>query len=245
MRFLIAVAAAMLATSAWAGERVTYQVDGTDYEGYFAGAGEGAKGLVLIVHDWDGMTDYEVKRADMLAELGYDAFALDLFGKGNLPKSIKENQAKTGALYQDRGKMRALMAGGLAAAQAQSDSNTVVMGYCFGGAAVLELARSGLAKGVVGYATFHGGLATPQGQSYPDDTPPMLIAHGGADQFIPMDDVVALSKQFEEKGISYEIEIYSGAPHAFTVFGANSYRKTADRKSWEAFQEFLGATLSG
>ena len=77
--------------------------------------------------------------------------------------------------------MRSLLLGGLSEAQKLSQGNVVVMGYCFGGAAALELARSGKASKVKGYTTFHGGLATPAGQSYPKDTPPIFIAHGGAD----------------------------------------------------------------
>jgi dienelactone hydrolase len=81
------------------------------------------------------------------------------------------------------------------------------MGYCFGGAAALELARSGEADNVAGYATFHGGLTTPEGQRYPSDTPPILVMHGGADASITMDDVAALSRQLEKAGVTYEIEV--------------------------------------
>ena len=119
----------------------------------------------------------------------------------------------------------------------------MVIGYCFGGAAALELARSGKASKVVGYTTFHGGLATPKGQSYPKDTPPMLIAHGGADTSVKMSDVAELSAQLEKAGIKYEIEVYSGAPHAFTVIGSNRYREDADKKSWAAFTDFLKERL--
>ena len=117
------------------------------------------------------------------------------------------------------------------------------MGYCFGGAAVLELARSGKAKGIKGYATFHGGLSTPKGQSYPANTAPILIAHGGADASIKMSHVAALSEGLEKAGVSYEIQVYSGAPHAFTVFGSSRYQKRADNKSWAAFASFLKVNL--
>src|SRR3546814_16753251 len=101
-----------------------------------------------IFHDWDGLTGYEEKRAEMLAELGYDAFAIDLFGKGNRPAEVAARQAETGKLYKDREKMRSLLMGGLAAARELSDASAVGMGYCFGGAAVLEMARSGQAEGI-------------------------------------------------------------------------------------------------
>jgi dienelactone hydrolase len=236
--------AAMIGTAAYAGD-VAYKVNGADYEGYFAKASGSAKGLVLIIHDWDGLDGYEKKRADMLAGMGYDAFAIDLFGKGNRPATAPLRQAETGKLYKDREKMRSLLQGGLAEAQKLSSGNTVVMGYCFGGAAVLELARSGKASKVTGYATFHGGLATPKGQSYPKNTPPILVAHGGADTAIKMSDVAALSEELEKAGIKYDIEVYSGAPHAFTVIGSDRYRERADKKSWTAFQEFLKERLGG
>jgi dienelactone hydrolase len=140
--------------------------------------------------------------------------------------------------------MRKLIFGGLEEARKAGAGETVVMGYCFGGAAVLELARSGKAQDVAGYATFHGSLATPEGQSYPSGTPPILIAHGGADTSVTMDDVAALSRELESAGVPYEIQVYSGAPHAFTVSGSDRYRKRADELSWDAFSDFLTTTLA-
>lgn len=244
-RILTALVASFFATSAVSGEAVTYNVGGAAYQGYYADAGKDAKGLVLIIHDWDGLTDYEVRRADMLAALGYNAFAADLYGKGNRPVDTNAKKAETAKLYNDRKKMRELILAGLAEARRLGGGDAVVMGYCFGGAAVLELARSGQARDVKGYATFHGGLATPEGQSYPASTPPILIAHGGADSSITMNDVAALSRELEAAGVTYEIDVYSGAPHAFTVFGTERYRERADRKSWDAFETFLDETLGG
>lgn len=245
MRFIVLAAAVLLVTfAARAGEAVTYDVDGESFEGYRADAKGDSKGLVLIIHDWDGLTDYEKKRADMLAELGYDAFAVDLYGKGNRSKETGAKKTETGKLYEDRERMRKLILGGLEEARKDGDQETVVMGYCFGGAAVLELARSGEADNIAGYATFHGGLSTPEGQSYPSDTPPILIAHGGADASITMDDVAALSRELEAAGVPYEIQVYSGAPHSFTHFGSDRYQKRADQQSWDAFQELLATNLS-
>ncbi|CAN0330761.1 unnamed protein product [Discosporangium mesarthrocarpum] len=244
MKHLIGAALlALLPATAWAGETVTYTVGGEAFVGYRAAANGPSKGLVLVIHDWDGLTEYEEQRAEMLAGLGYDAFAVDLYGKGNRPVETGAKKAETGKLYKDRERMRALILGGLDEARKASGGETIVMGYCFGGAAVLELARSGKAGDVAGYATFHGGLTTPEGQSYPASTPPILVAHGGADAAISMDDVAALSKELEAAKVPYEIQVYSGAPHAFTVFGSNRYRETADKQSWNAFTEFLQSNL--
>ena len=117
------------------------------------------------------------------------------------------------------------------------------MGYCFGGAAALELAHSGQAKDVKGYATFHGGLTTPEGESFPAGTPPILIAHGGADASISMGQVAALSEQLEKDKVPYEIQVYSGAQHGFTEFGTARYQAQADKQSWAAFRDFLKTNM--
>ncbi|MEX2575221.1 MAG: dienelactone hydrolase family protein, partial [Halofilum sp. (in: g-proteobacteria)] len=232
----------LCASGAQAGESISYEADSGQYEGYFAEASD-PKGLVLVIHDWDGLTDYERKRADMLAELGYDAFAVDLYGQGNRPVDTSAKKAETAKLYEDREKMRALILAGLGEARRLGETNAVVMGYCFGGAAVLELARSGEAENIEGYATFHGGLSTPDGQSYSSDTAPILVAHGGADASVTMQDVASLSNELEEGGVPYEIQVYSGAPHAFSVFNEDRYHERADRKSWSAFSSFLESNL--
>jgi dienelactone hydrolase len=236
---LFAAAFGLPAFAATAGESVDYIVDGERFEGYRSEAKANSKGLVVIVHDWDGATSYEKKRDDMLAELGYDAFAVDLYGKGNRPAEIADKKKETGRLLADRERMRKLLLAGLEEARRGGDRPVVVIGYCFGGAAALELARSGQAKNVVGYATFHGGLATPEGQSYPSTTPPIFVAHGGADTSVTMDDVAALSRQLEQAGVQYEIQVYSGAPHGFTNFESERYQKRADERSWSAFTNFL------
>jgi dienelactone hydrolase len=227
-------------SSAWAsGKTVTYQVDGADYEGYCVSPGGNAP-LVLLIHDWDGLTDYEVKRANMLADMGYAVFAADLFGAGVRPTEVKDKRQHTGELYKDRAKMRALMNGALeqAAAMGGNRGNAVAMGYCFGGAAVLELARSG--SDLKGFATFHGGLKTPDGQNYANTKGRLLIMHGTADTAITMDQFAGLANELEAAGVRHEMVTYSGAPHAFTVFGSPRYREDADKKSWKLFGEFLG-----
>jgi dienelactone hydrolase len=244
MRSLVlALAIAFSPVAAQAGEAVTYDVGSETFEGYRAKASGESKGLVFVIHDWDGHTSYEQKRADMLAELGYDTFAVDLFGKGNRPVETADKKAATGKLYADRERMRSLLLGGLAEARKGSKAQAVVMGYCFGGAAALELARSGKATDIAGYASFHGTLKTPEGQSYPSETAPIFVAHGGADSSVPMDDVAALSKELEKAGVEYEIQVYSGAPHGFTEWESERYQKRADEQSWDAFKDFLATVL--
>ncbi|MCE2573287.1 dienelactone hydrolase family protein [Motilimonas eburnea] len=238
------LAAGLLLCSQVMASQVDYQVNDVTYQGYYQSAKGDSKGLVLLIHDWDGLTDYEQKRTQMLAELGYDTFAVDLYGKGNRPIEMAMKKQETAKLYKDREKMRELILAGLDQAKQHSNAKqSVVMGYCFGGAAVLELARSGKGDGINGYASFHGGLQTPRGQSYSANTAPILIAHGGADSAIPMTDVAALSVELELAKVPYEIQVYSGAPHAFTVFGSDRYQQAADEKSWAALLTFLDKQL--
>lgn len=241
---IFALSMAIFPFAAQAGEAITYVVDGETFEGYRSAAKSDSKGLVLIIHDWDGLTEYEMKRSDMLSAMGYDAFAVDLFGKGNRPTDTAAKKKETGRLYQDRELMRSLILGGLQEARRASDEKAVVMGYCFGGAAALELARSGKAEGIAGYVSFHGALATPEDQAYSSETPPMLIAHGGADTSVTMDEVADLARELESAGLTYEIQVYSGAPHGFTEFNSERYQKRADEQSWDAFSEFLATNLA-
>jgi len=86
-------------------------------------------------------------------------------------------------------------------------------------------------------------LKTPEGESYPASTPPLLILHGGADTSVTMDDVEALASELEAAHVPYEIQVYSSAPHGFTRFGSGSYRKDTEKKSWAAFTQFLATVL--
>jgi len=244
MRYFILVLLLLFVPDAafGAGSAVTYEVQGQSYEGYYISPFAKAP-FLLLIHDWDGLTGYEVKRANMLADLGYAVFALDLFGAGVRPTTVTDKRQHTGELYKDRAKMQALMQGALSAAEKRGANikNAVVFGYCFGGAAVLELARSG--ANLKGFATFHGGLKTPEGQNYSQAKGKYLIMHGSADTAITMDQFANLARELESAGLDHEMITYGGAQHAFTVFGGDRYQEAADKKSWRRFTEFLKDTL--
>jgi dienelactone hydrolase len=245
MRLISSLALSLTLAAPVVGEDVTYVIGEESFTGYWAEA-EAPKGLVLIVHDWDGLSDYERKRADMIAEMGYSAFAMDMFGNDTPTETMDHRRAATGALYQDRQRMRDLIRAGVEQARARSGGDAmVVTGYCFGGAVALEMARSDIASLARGYASFLGGLGTPEGQSWDGDEPPVLILHGGADTSVTMQDVATLAAEFEQAGNTYTIEIYSNAPHAFTVFGSDRYQARADAASWQAFTAFLKQQLDG
>ncbi len=230
-----------LPSHAVSGKDVIYRVQGQSYEGYYHPAAKSPNSapLVLIAHDWDGLTGYEKKRAKMLSDKGYNVFAADLFGKGVRPTEVKDKQQLTGELYKDRAKMRNLMQAALQAAKQQGANlnNAVAVGYCFGGAAILELARSGV--DMKGFVSFHGGLKTPEGQDYSTTKGKILIIHGSADRVVPITEFAQLTIELEDANIEHEMTTYSGARHAFSVFGSDRYHKTADKHSWKRFSDFL------
>lgn len=220
------------------GKSIDYQIDGKTYEGYYLAAKKNAP-LVLLVHDWDGLTDYEIKRAESLNKLGYSVFAADLFGKGIRPTDDKDKAQHTGELYQDRVKLRKLLDGATdeATRLGANSKKKVAMGYCFGGAAVLELARAG--NPFQGYVSFHGGLGTPEGQNYSQTQGKILVFHGTADAYIGMDQLAQLGSELEKDSVPHELISYGGAPHGFTVFNSPAYREDADKASWNRFTHFL------
>ncbi len=244
---LAAIALALPAAAEITGSDFDYEVGGVPMQGYVAANANDnveSRGTVLIVHDWDGLTDYEKRRAEMLAAMGYTAVAVDVYGRDRRPTSMDENRARSGELYADRDLFRERLTGALEAAQeleSVTDDDVVIMGYCFGGAAVLEAARSGME--VDGFVSFHGGLGTPEGQSYEGVEGPVLLLHGSADPVSGMADLAALIDELQAAGVEHDARIFGGARHSFTVYGSGDYDLDADRGSWEALQAFLAEEL--
>jgi dienelactone hydrolase len=227
-----------------AGDYMTYDVGGMAFEGYVATPEGESRGTVLIVHDWDGMTEYEEGRADMLAEAGYTAFAIDVYGAETDPQGFEEYRALSGALYGDRETFRERLMGSIMAAAdiPGATDNMVMIGYCFGGAAVLEAARAG--ADLDGFVSFHGGLPTPEGQDWSMAVgAPKMFFHGSADPVSGIGDLAQVMAELNEAGIPHEAKIYGGARHSFTVEGSNDYLADADADSWAGLLEFLDETL--
>lgn len=221
---------------------VTYTIDGKDYEGYYKSPSKDAP-LVFMVHDWDGITEYEKKRVEMLNNLGYAAFVVDLYGKGNRPTELADKKAMTKSLYSNREEMRKRLYAGLDEAKklGANTSNALGMGYCFGGSSILEFARSGAP--LKAFVPFHGNLLTPDGQDYKTTKGKVVVFHGTADKVVPFSEFASLATELETTGINHEMITYSGADHAFSVFGGGKYNKEADTKSWQRFTEVLKETL--
>ena len=220
-------------------KNVTYTVDNQAYEGFYAKADKPNAPFILLIHDWDGLTDYERKRADMLANEGYNVLAADMFGQGIRPTSVEENKRLTGELYDDRNKMRRILQGALNAGRLEGNDvrNGTTMGYCFGGTVALELARSGFPQKA--FVPFHGAFDTPTGQSYDKTTGEILVFHGSADQSVSLESFATLGKTLEASNVPHEMITYSGAPHAFSVFGSDRYDARADERSWKRYLDFL------
>ncbi|AHM04845.1 Dienelactone hydrolase [Roseibacterium elongatum DSM 19469] len=243
---LIATALPSLAAAEIIGEHVTYTVGDMEFEGYVATntALETPRGTVLIVHDWDGMTEYEERRADMLAAAGYTAFAIDVYGAETDPQGVDDYRALSGALYGDRAAFRERLMGSIMAAAdlPGATDDMVMMGYCFGGAAVLEAARAG--ADLDGFVSFHGGLPTPEGQDWSmANGAPVMFFHGSADPVSGIGDLGAVMAELNAAGVPHDAAIFGGARHSFTVYGSRDYDVEADQGSWSGLLEFLDDTL--
>ncbi len=242
----VALAAAFPATAQIVTEPVEYSLGDVVFEGLVArnAALETSRGTLLIVHDWNGVDGYEQRRAEMLAAEGYTAFAIDLFGRDAVLEGIDDYRRETGALYADRETFRARLQAAIDAAAdlPGATGNAVILGYCFGGAAVLEAARMG--ADLAGFVSFHGGLGTPEGQDWSDaGGAPVMVLHGSADPVSGMADLAVLMDELREAGVPHSAEIWGGARHSFTVWGSADYDLAADTGSWAALLRFLDRNL--
>ncbi len=230
-------------------ETVEYRHGDAVLEGYLAydDAQQGKRPGVLVVHEWMGLGPYAKRRADQLARLGYIAFAADMYGKGVRPKDHAEAGQLSGLYRKDRHLMRARIQAALDALKANpltDATRTAAIGYCFGGTAVLELARSG--ADVLGVVSLHGVLDTPNPEDARNITCKVLVLQGADDPFVTMDQVDAFEDEMQAADVDYHLVLYPGAVHSFTVPEAGNdpstgvaYNEEADRQSWEALQAFL------
>lgn len=235
-------------------ETITYKDGDTTLEGLWVPSkcpSRKPQPVVLIVHQWKGITDHEKQAAEKTADLCYNAFVVDMYGKGVRPKTIDEAKAESGK-YKDNADlaMRRLNAA-LSYVKTRADADTghmAAMGYCFGGGLVLDLARSGAdLKGVV---SFHGNL-NPRIKMTAAPKASILVHHGAIDPFVPQADVAAFVTEMTAAKADWVLTQYAGAKHSFTqkevasdkVDGAE-YNEKADDRSWSATTEFLMDVLS-
>jgi dienelactone hydrolase len=227
---------------------VEYKQGDTTLEGYLAydDAVQGKRPGVLVIHEWDGLNDYAKKRADMLAQLGYVAFAADIYGKGVRPKSPQEAGAEAGKYMRDRNLVRARALAGLDQLKNNPmvDPNKIAaIGYCFGGTTALELARSG--ANLAGVVTFHGGLSNPTPEDAKKIKAKVLVLHGADDPLVPAKDIEQFQKDMRDAKVDLSFVSYSGTLHAFTNPSVNDpahgvqYNARSDQRSWQAMRDFF------
>jgi dienelactone hydrolase len=232
-------------------ENITYQAGGQTFRGYVAYDAEirGKRPVVLIVHEWWGLNDYPRMRARMVAELGYLAVAVDLYGDGKTADDPAGAQALAGSVYRDPALIRLRMDAAREAAckLPQADPHKIAaMGYCFGGFVVLNYAKQGAPLQAV--VSFHGGLG-----GVPADKKllkaKILVCHGGADRSVTEKDLTAFRNEMDSIGADYTVRVYPGATHAFTNPASTEngkkfnipieYNADADHASWEEMKQFF------
>ncbi len=235
-------------------ETIEYRHQDAVLEGYLAydDAIQGKRPGVLLVHDWTGLREITKKRSEQIAGLGYVALAVDMYGKGIRPVDPKDASAQAAIYKSDRALMRERIKAGLNVLERQSlvdSARVAAIGYCFGGTTVLELARSGAdLKGVV---SFHGGLGTPHAEDAKNIKGKVLILHGADDPYSPKEEVSALEEEMRQAGVDYQVHLYGGAVHSFTIPEAGddpskgaAYNASADKRSWEAMKQFFSEIFS-
>ncbi len=254
---LISLALFALSASAFAKvktETILYKDGGAELEGFVAydDAVKGARPGVLVVHDWTGLQDYARERTKQLAELGYVAFAADIYGKGVRPTDPKECGVQAGTYKKDLPLLRKRVLLGLDQLKARPgvDAKRLgAIGYCFGGTSVLELARSG--ADVAGVVSFHGGLSTTLPAEAGKIKAQLLVCHGADDPFVKADEVAAFKAEMEKAKANMKFVAYDGAVHGFTKKESGNdpskgaaYNEKADKESWSAMKAFLARVFA-
>ncbi len=257
LRYILLICAACTLTSATAwgkvtGREVEYRAGETLLKGYLADdpALKGKRPAVLVVHEWWGHNEYARKRARMLAEQGYVALAVDMFGDGRTAQHPEDAGKFAAEAMKNKavGEARFNAALDFIRKQPTVDPGRIAaIGYCFGGGVVLHMARQG--TDLKGVASFHGSLAT--------DTPArpggvkarVLVFNGEDDRMIPPEQVAAFKEEMTAAGADFRYVGYPGVKHSFTNSDADGYAKKfnlplaydkkADLDSWKQTLGFL------
>jgi len=229
---------------------VTYNDAGTTLKGFFAwdDAKSGKRPGILVVHEWWGLDDYAKTRAKKLAELGYVAFALDMYGEGKVTEHPKTAQQWAGTIRSNQKAWQQRGLAGLKVLKAHElvdGSRLAAIGYCFGGSTALQLAYSGAdLKAVV---TFHAALPAPTDEQAKQIKPRIVVCHGANDNFIGQDAIAKFQAALSKAKVDWEFIAYANAVHSFTVPAADkrkipgiAYNKNADERSWRQMRLVFG-----
>jgi dienelactone hydrolase len=237
-------------------KEITYKGDSTTFKGYLAynGSGDQKRPAVLIVPEWWGLNDYAKMRARMLADLGYVAMAIDMYGNGQVATTPDKATQLSSGVMKDPGLLRARFAGALKELRQQPGVDTsriAAIGYCFGGTVVLDAALMGFPLN--GVVSFHGSLGNLVPAKKGEVQAKVLACNGADDKFNSTSAIDGFKKEMEEAGIDYHFINYANSVHAFTNPAADSlgkkfnmpiaYNKEADQKSWKDMEMFLSEVL--
>ena len=249
---LLFLAVAAVAQAEVKTQVVEYSVGATRMTGYLAydDAAGGPRPGVLVVHEWWGHNDYARKRAEMLAGLGYVALALDMYGDGKVADHPDNAKAFMQAVINDmpEAERRFDAARALLQQQPNVDGERIAaLGYCFGGAMVLHMARRGADLDAV--ISFHGSLGTHTPAAPGQIKAPLLVFNGADDPMVPAEQIESFKQEMDRANAFYEFVNYSGVKHSFTnpnadLYGQRfgmplEYNAEADASSWQRTQEFL------
>jgi dienelactone hydrolase len=231
---------------------VEYQDGSEMLEGYLVTQddvlGDGkARPTVLIAHTWGGLGDFEKEKAHTIAAYGYNAFAIDMYGKGKRGGSLEENRALMAPFMEDRGLLRKRILAAVQAAQSYevtAEGKIAAVGFCFGGLCVLDLARSG--SPVKGVVSVHG-LLKPPPESLPNEMikAKVLALHGYEDPMAPPEDLTRLATELTDAGVDWQVHAYGLTYHSFTNPSANNagagtvFNPAANRRAWQSIENFL------
>jgi len=238
-------------------QEVSYTVGDTSMKSYLAydDSISGSRPGVLVVHEWWGLDEYIRGRVNMLAELGYTALGVDMYGGGKTGADPAEAGALMNAVLGDMeaGTARIQAAAETLGEQAQTDASRMgCMGYCFGGAVSLHAARIGMdLRGVV---SFHGALGSFHTPAPGSIKAKILVLHGGADVLVPDEQIDAFHTEMNNANADYEFVTYDGALHGYTNPEATSrgesyglplaYDETSDKRSWQDMQDFFAKVFA-
>ena len=226
-------------------EKITYQSGDNSFEGFLAQPEGDSNPCVLIAHTWAGRDAFVEEKAKLLTELGYAAFAIDMYGDGKIGTSNEENAGMMQPLLDDREELaRRVLASLDAVSKIDSidASKIVIMGYCFGGLVAMDLARTG--ADIKGAVSFHGFLAGPE-NSTNEIKAKLLALHGDSDPMVGQDQIESFRQEMTSKKVDWQLHVFGGAMHSFTNPEANDpdfgavYSKNADERSWKIFTDLL------
>jgi dienelactone hydrolase len=255
---LMFVAAMQTAMAEVKGKEISYTAKGVTMKGYIAydDAVKGRRPGVLVVHEWWGLNDYARRRARMLAELGYTALAVDMYGNGKQATHPDDAGKFAAEVSKNLDLERARFQAALRVLKKQrtvDPDRIAAVGYCFGGGVVLAMAREG--PPLLGVASFHGSLGT-DAPAQPGKVKAKIIVFTGADD--PMAPPALVDKfkaEMDKAGADYKVVSFPGAKHSFTNPDADEYGKkfnlplaynaAADKESWDQLKNFLAGIFAG